>query len=90
MPKFRKKPFVITAEQRWPGKSVDGVEFVRQQVPIFDQFDDPWAFVHVVKTLEGDMLVSPGDWIITGINGEKYPCKDEIFRATYEEVDENE
>jgi hypothetical protein len=37
-----------------------------------------------IKTLEGTMNVIPGDWIITGVQGEKYPCKDEIFRATYE------
>lgn len=39
-----------------------------------------------INTLEGDMLVIPGDWIITGVNGEVYPCKDDIFRATYKEV----
>lgn len=39
-----------------------------------------------VETLEGDARVYPGDWIITGIKGEHYPCKDEIFRATYKEV----
>jgi hypothetical protein len=39
-----------------------------------------------IKTLEGVMVGEPGDWLITGIAGEKYPCKDEIFRATYEPV----
>lgn len=37
-----------------------------------------------IETLEGVMTANPGDWIITGIKGEKYPCKDDIFRATYE------
>lgn len=41
----------------------------------------------VIHTLEGDMIASPGDWIITGINGEKYPCKPDIFKETYEKVD---
>ena len=41
-----------------------------------------------IKTLEGVMVGRPGDWLITGIAGEKYPCKDEIFRATYEPVTE--
>mgnify|MGYP000890839106 FL=1 len=41
-----------------------------------------------IKTLEGVMVGEPGDWLITGITGEKYPCKDEIFRATYEPVTE--
>lgn len=42
-----------------------------------------------VETLEGVMTASPGDWIITGINGEKYPCKPEIFEKTYSPVDNN-
>ena len=41
----------------------------------------------VIHTLEGDMIASPGDWIITGINGEKYPCKPDIFEETYEIVE---
>lgn len=40
-----------------------------------------------INTLEGTMKASPGDWIITGVNGEQYPCKDDIFRKTYEPVD---
>ena len=69
MPKFRKKPIVITAEQffadalSWP----DGVTSSR-----------------TIVTLEGEHIVSEGDWIITGIKGEKYPCKPDIFEATYE------
>lgn len=38
----------------------------------------------MVRTLEGDLKVSPGDWIIIGVKGEKYPCKPDIFEATYE------
>ena len=41
-----------------------------------------------VDTLEGGHIVCPGDWIITGIRGEHYPCKPDIFAATYEEVKE--
>lgn len=37
-----------------------------------------------IDTLEGGHIVCPGDWIITGVKGERYPCKDEIFAATYE------
>ncbi|MFA5248417.1 MAG: hypothetical protein WC877_00925 [Dehalococcoidales bacterium] len=40
----------------------------------------------LINTLEGTMIANPGDWIITGIKGEKYPCKSDIFDATYEEV----
>jgi hypothetical protein len=39
-----------------------------------------------IETLEGTMTANPGDWIITGINGETYPCKDDIFQKTYEPV----
>ena len=39
-----------------------------------------------IHTLEGDMVANPGDWIITGVKGEQYPCKDDIFRATYDPV----
>lgn len=41
----------------------------------------------VIHTLEGDMTASPGDYIITGVNGEKYPCKPDIFARTYEPVE---
>lgn len=43
-----------------------------------------------ILTLEGAMTVNPGDWIITGIQGERYPCKDAIFRLTYEECNQAE
>jgi hypothetical protein len=36
-----------------------------------------------IKTLEGTMTGNPGDWLIIGVNGEKYPCKHEIFMQTY-------
>ena len=38
----------------------------------------------VITTLEGEMTASPGDWIIKGVKGEFYPCKPDIFEATYE------
>lgn len=40
-----------------------------------------------IDTLEGGYVVCPGDWIITGVKGERYPCKPDIFAATYEAVD---
>lgn len=76
MAKFRKKPIVVEAEQWFPGKEVEGIE------------TDPLApgFAYV-ETLEGWLSVKPGDWIITGIKGEKYPCAAEIFELTYEKVE---
>ncbi len=41
-----------------------------------------------VETLEGVMHASVGDWIITGVHGEKYPCKPDIFEQTYEPIQE--
>ena len=39
-----------------------------------------------IETLEGTMHANIGDWIITGVNGEQYPCKPDIFEKTYEPV----
>lgn len=41
-----------------------------------------------IETLEGVMTANPGDWIITGVKGERYPCKPDIFEATYEPIEE--
>lgn len=88
MAKFRKKPIVVYAEQFWPDTRPvpDGVTiFVAGPFhPSLKQGEFDFA---VVNTLEGSMKVEPGDWVITGIEGEHYPCKDSIFRATYEAVD---
>lgn len=42
--------------------------------------------VMLIKTLEGSMCANPGDWIITGVHGERYPCKPDIFAETYDPV----
>lgn len=43
----------------------------------------------IIHTLEGDMKAEAGDYIITGVKGEQYPCKPDIFQKTYEPVEEN-
>jgi hypothetical protein len=43
-----------------------------------------------IATLEGVMIGYAGDWLITGVNGEKYPCKNDIFEKCYERVDDAE
>jgi hypothetical protein len=48
---------------------------------------DPADGLMVIRTLEGDMKVSLGDWVIKGVQGEFYPCKPDIFAATYEAVE---
>ena len=42
-----------------------------------------------IQTLEGTMHADPGDYIITGVKGERYPCKPDIFEQTYEKVEED-
>lgn len=79
--KFRKKPVVIEAEQWFPGKVVDGVIESPVLEPTADNLRGCYG---QIKTLEGWMTCIPGDWIITGVKGEKYPCKPDIFEMTYE------
>jgi hypothetical protein len=50
--------------------------------PRSNQEDEP----PYIRTLEGNMYVMPGDWIIKGVKGEFYPCKPDIFELTYEAV----
>ncbi len=79
MAKFRKKPVVIEAEQYQPGKAIPGVCTGECIGSGWEKESAPH-----IHTLEGDHTVSPGDWIITGVKGEKYPCKPDIFEATYD------
>jgi len=79
MRKFRKKPVVIEAVQFTPLTIEACEEFVGG-----DMGNTPDGTV--IATLEGAMHVSVGDWIIKGVQGEFYPCKPDIFEATYEEV----
>lgn len=77
--KYRKRPVVI-----------DAVRFYESM--------DPWPRCVVgapgvfayIETPEGRMYVKDGDWIIRGVLGEYYPCKDEVFRKTYEAVEGGE
>jgi hypothetical protein len=80
MATFRKKPVVIEAVQ-WTGKNNN--EIADFYPDVCGALGTPDLFV---STLEGDMRVSVGDWIIKGIKGEFYPCKPDIFAATYEAV----
>jgi hypothetical protein len=84
--KFRKKPIIIEAEQWFPGVDIPEVNYPVCAVgyPGISVFDS----VATINTLEGTMFVSPGDWIIKGVNGEFYPCKPDIFEKTYEKVDD--
>lgn len=87
--RYRKKPVVIEAAQfnglddylgivQWMKDSGD-THALADEV----EYRTPIMLVH---TLEGTMAASPGDWIIRGVQGEFYPCKPDIFAATYEEA----
>ena len=91
MAKYRKKPVVIEAV-KYEGRG----NFEDSDVPdwIWAAFEsetlastagtDPL----MIKTMEGKLRVAPGDFIIQGVQGEIYPCKPDIFEATYEAVDD--
>lgn len=96
MPEFRKKPVVIEA-MVWPGFSVDADRI--EAVMVFEDWflnrGGKGRYVgqnlHVVTLEDGPNgeakhIASPGDWIIQGVQGEFYPCKPDIFEATYEAV----
>jgi hypothetical protein len=89
MAKFRKKPVVIEAVQipeKWDGESVPHALSDISMFIVSGRAD--WALADDggvdITTLEGVMHGSPGDWIICGVSGELYPCKPDIFDATYE------
>ena len=87
--KFRKKPVVIEAVT-WYGKYTDGTEWpdwfraAMDAGQIYPQSDFPCALM--IGTREGEMRADIGDIIIQGVKGELYPCKPDIFSATYEEA----
>lgn len=84
---YRKKPIIIEAEQWFPDKEIEGV--TRDYFSRSDgskELCNEWATI--IYGPAGDKLtVWPGDWIITDVDGEKYPCKPDIFEKTYELVD---
>ena len=81
MAKYRKKPVVIEAEQ-WEGpwSDIKGVKMKSLGGDSKSISGEKVKFY--IETLEGEMTVCRGDWIITGVKGEKYPCKPDIFEAT--------
>lgn len=84
--KYRKKPVVIEAIQYTVRNVYDILDFVGDKLAM-ETDSDATGCVSVkiaIKTLEGDMIVSPGDYVIKGISNEFYPCKPDIFEKTYE------
>ena len=84
--KFRKKPVEIEAVHLTNGVAPDEVASWcgGRVAPHPEQNYTGGALVIEIDTLEGTMRAEPGDWIIKGVAGEFYPCKPDIFIATYE------
>jgi hypothetical protein len=83
---YRKKPVEVTAV-RWDGSSNSLAEFPYSEWQNFFVSFDKRNNKHLnIKTLEGTMQASIGDWIVRGVAGEYYPVKPEIFEKTYERV----
>lgn len=98
MTKYVKKPVVVEAIQ-WKGNNLLelrnflGNDLIENYIDV--NYPDSNGTTKLldsveIKTLEGNHLVRPGDYIIKGIKGEFYPCKLEIFEETYEEVSNDE
>lgn len=88
MARYRKKPVVIDAMQIPSAGTIDGWDAFHDWMV---QWSQNWQCVAAddginIVTLEGTMHGAPGDWVICGVAGEIYPCRDDIFRATYEPV----
>lgn len=93
MPRFRKRPVEIEARQ-WDGTAegagpiIDWILSGDRSARYHDERDaSPGARTEIaIDTLEGTMMARPGDYVIKGVQGEFYPCKPDIFEATYEPV----
>lgn len=95
---FRKKPVVIDAvrfvadeKERtaiYPKWIIDALALDRGQAgAVWEDENSARTAVLCIRTLEGVMTAQDGDWIIRGVKGELYPCKPDIFAATYERVE---
>jgi hypothetical protein len=88
MPKFRKKPIIIDADQVTVLLAHAAINWKALPVWIRDEYDKGNIVFGrdtiSIHTLEGVMLADKNDWIIRGVKGELYPCKPDIFDATYE------
>ena len=87
MAAYRKKPVTVEAIQWSPDPkfcSFAAGIYSNRRVG-YDAHGVEYTVCNVgIRTLEGFMHIKPGDWIITGVKGERYPCKPDIFQQTYE------
>lgn len=84
MPRFRSKVVEIEAMQ-WNGTPMHALELIKE-LEAYQEIRYGTSGALTCHTLEGDMNVSPGDYVIKGLKGEFYPCKPDIFAMKYEAV----
>ena len=84
--KYRKKPIVIEAMQFRDAGDIPAV-FKFCPTAISQINEETLEARFIIPTLEGDHICSHGDYIIKGVKGEFYPCKPDIFEASYERVE---
>lgn len=85
--KYRKKPVVIEAIQYQREENIHAVMDFFGDGNGRELLFDAQKNEYFIRTLEGDMYLTKGDWIIRGVKGEYYPCKPDIFAQTYEPVE---
>ena len=82
---FRKKPVVIDAIQYTEETRDEIISWCSPRHTARDEDGGEYETKSLfIQTLEGEMRADLGDWIIKGVKGEFYPCKPDIFEATYE------
>ena len=85
--KYRKKPVEIEAFQHFESAGTETTAYPQWLLDaVIGGTIRAVGSTTVIGTLEGDLTVSDGDWIIRGVKGELYPCKPDIFEATYDRV----
>ncbi|MFS7413371.1 hypothetical protein AB6889_12265 [Carnobacterium maltaromaticum] len=91
MEKYRKMPVVVEAVLFTTKNDIGFNEAKRFAGNCFIEHQEHYASdkkIYYIRTLEGDMKISEGDYIIKGVQGEFYPCKPDIFELTYEVAEE--
>ena len=80
MAAYRSRPVEIEAEQWFPDPEITGTGYDRLGV-------EYTVCDRAIRTLHGNVRVAPGDWIVKGVMGSRFPVKDSVFRLTYDPVE---
>lgn len=83
--KRKREPYFLDVPDIYVGEKGWRLMYFRKKPVVIEAYQTQEELD--IFTLEGVMHAAPGDWIITGVNGEQYPCKPDIFEKTYEPVE---